>query len=175
MAENKNKLHEGTLSKEATMKFEFQNPTRLVFGGGTQRMASGRDRLAIPSAHDRACIVRPPRHHTRGGAGSAQPGVDALCRQGVPARFVRFAQRIFGLTARRADDAGCAREAVDRFEAFLRCIGCPTHLSELHIGEAMLPRYAQDTVRIVHDQEGRLPGRPPMKEADIVEVLRSAL
>ena len=55
--------------------------------------------------------------------------------------------------------------------AFLHSIGCPTHLSELHIGEAMLPRYAHDTVRIVHDAEDRLSGSPPMREAEIVEAL----
>lgn len=36
-------------------------------------------------------------------------------------------------------------------------------------------RFAQDALRIVHDEQGRLPGRPPMTEDDIVEVLRSAL
>jgi hypothetical protein len=63
----------------------------------------------------------------------------------------------------------------ERLETIKRSIGCPTRLSELRIGEAMLPRCAQDTAHIVHDQEGRLPGRPPMREAEIVEVLRSAL
>jgi alcohol dehydrogenase len=60
-------------------------------------------------------------------------------------------------------------------EGFLEGIGCPTRLSQLGLGEALLPRYAADTVRMIHDGEGRLPGRPPMSEADIVEVLRSAL
>ena len=64
---------------------------------------------------------------------------------------------------------------MDRFEAFLRSIGCPTRLSQLGIGEAMLTRYAKDTLRIVHDEAGRLPGYPAMNEAQIVEVLRSAL
>jgi alcohol dehydrogenase len=79
------------------------------------------------------------------------------------------------LPANSADDADCAREGVDRFEAFLRSIGCPTRLSELGIGEGMLSRYAQDTLRVVHDETSRLPGRPPMSETEIVEVLRSAL
>ncbi len=116
-------------------------------------------------------------HDITHGAGLAVPNPAWMrfAAKARPTRFVQFAQRIFGLKAKRADDAGCAREGVDRFEAFLHSIGCPTHLSELHIGEAMLPRYAQDTVRIVHDAEGRLPGRPPMGEAEIVEVLRSAL
>lgn len=34
MAENRNTVHEGTLPDRATMKFEYQNPTRLVFAAG---------------------------------------------------------------------------------------------------------------------------------------------
>jgi len=36
-------------------------------------------------------------------------------------------------------------------------------------------QYAEDAVLVVHDENGNLPGRPPMSKADIVEVLRSAL
>ena len=68
-----------------------------------------------------------------------------------PARFVQFGQRVFGLAAKGPQDADCAREGVDRFAAFLRAIGCPARLSQLGIGEALLERYARDTVRIVHD------------------------
>ena len=35
MAETGDKLNEGTRSEKATMQFEFQNPTRLIFGAGT--------------------------------------------------------------------------------------------------------------------------------------------
>lgn len=37
----------------------------------------------------------------------------------------------------------------------------------------MILQYAQDTVRIIHDTEGRLPGRPPTSEEDFTEVLRA--
>jgi alcohol dehydrogenase len=92
-----------------------------------------------------------------------------------PARFAQFAQRVFGVTARQGDDLGSALEGVDRLEAFHGSIGCPTRLSQLGIGAALLERYAEDTVRMIHDNEGRLPGRPPMTTSDIVEVLRAAL
>ncbi|MFZ4526526.1 MAG: NADH-dependent alcohol dehydrogenase, partial [Chlorobium sp.] len=92
-----------------------------------------------------------------------------------PARFAQFAQRIFGLSLKHPEDRDAAMEGIDRFEAFLHAIGCPTHLSQLEIGEALLERYAEDTVKIIHDGEGRLPGRPPMSKADIIAVLRSAL
>lgn len=92
-----------------------------------------------------------------------------------PARFAQFAERVFGVTARPGDELEYAREGIDRLEAFLRSIGCPTRLSQVGIGDGKLQTYAQDTLRVLHDNEGRLPGRPPMREQDIVEVLRSSL
>lgn len=90
-------------------------------------------------------------------------------------KFVQFAERIFGLDAKNSSDLDCALEGIDRFEAFLKSIGCPTRLSELGIGDALLTEYAKETVRIIHDDKGLLPGQPPMSKADIVAVLRSAL
>ncbi len=92
-----------------------------------------------------------------------------------PDKFVQFAERIFGLQATGPDDLDCALAGIDRFEAFLNEIGCPTRLSELEIDDSLITRYAQDTLRIVHDENGNLPARPPMTEADIVNVLRAAL
>jgi alcohol dehydrogenase YqhD (iron-dependent ADH family) len=90
-------------------------------------------------------------------------------------KFVQFAECIFGLKSKGPDDLDCALQGIDRFVAFLKSIGCPTRLSELGIDDALITRYAQDTLRIIHDENGNLPGRPSMTEADIVAVLRSAL
>jgi hypothetical protein len=95
-----------------------------------------------------------------------------------PDRFARFAQRIFGLSATGKDDLSLAMEGINRFEEFLRSIGCPTRLSELGIGEIteeMLFRYAEETLKVLQDEEGRLPGRPPLRKEDIVEILRMAM
>jgi len=92
-----------------------------------------------------------------------------------PAKFVQFAERIFGLAATGPDDLECALAGIDRFEAFLRSIGCPTRLSELGIDDALIETYATETLRIVHDDNGLLPARPAMSAADIVGVLRAAL
>ena len=92
-----------------------------------------------------------------------------------PQKFVQFAERIFGLESKGADDLDCALKGIDRFEAFLKRIDCPTRLSELDIDDFLIEKYAQDTLRIIHDENGCLPARPPMTEADIIEVLRSAL
>jgi alcohol dehydrogenase YqhD (iron-dependent ADH family) len=92
-----------------------------------------------------------------------------------PAKFVQFAERIFGLKAKCPDDLDCALHGIDRFEAFLKSIGCPTRLSELNIDDTQITRYAQDTLRVIHDENGNLPGRPAMAEADIIAVLNAAL
>lgn len=92
-----------------------------------------------------------------------------------PQKFVQFAERIFGLEAKGPEDMDCAMEGVDRFEEFLKSIGCPTRFSELDIDRSLITRYAQDTLRIIHDDDGKLPARPAMSEADIVSVLQSAL
>lgn len=92
-----------------------------------------------------------------------------------PDKFVQFAERIFGLEAKGRDDLDCALQGVKRFEDFLKSIDCPTRLSELKIDDTLITRYAQDTLRIIHDENGNLPGRPAMTEADIVAVLRAAL
>lgn len=92
-----------------------------------------------------------------------------------PVRFAQFAHRIFGIALKTPEDEEAAAEGIDRFEAFLRSIACPTRLSETGIGDELLERYASDTLLVAHDSEGRLPGRPPMSKADIMQVLRSAL
>jgi alcohol dehydrogenase YqhD (iron-dependent ADH family) len=91
------------------------------------------------------------------------------------AKYVQFAERIFGLKAKGADDLDCALEAIDRFEEFLRSIDCPTRFSELGIDDSLFETYAKDTLKIVSDGKGNLPGRPFLSVDDMVEIFRSAL
>lgn len=90
-------------------------------------------------------------------------------------KFVQFAERIFGIQGNGPDDLACALQGIDRLERFLKSIGCPTRLSELNIDGTLIPKYAQDTLRIMNDGNGRLPGRPPMTDADIQSVIKAAL
>ena len=91
------------------------------------------------------------------------------------AKFVQFAERIFGIPAKGPNDMECALSGIDRFEGFLKSIGCPTRFSELGIDGKLIGTYAKETLRIMHDDRGMLPARSPMSEADIVEVLKAAL
>ncbi len=116
-------------------------------------------------------------HDVTHGAGLAviNPSWMRFAAKHRPRKFAQFSERIFGLRAENADDLDCALQGIDRFEAFLQSIGCPIRLSELGIDNKLFSRYAQDTLRILHDENGNLPGRPPMTEADIIEVLQAAL
>lgn len=91
------------------------------------------------------------------------------------AKFVQFAERIFGLSPTGPDDLACALAGIDLLEAFLKSIGCPTRFADLGIDGSLIETYARDTLRIVNDGNGTLPARPPMTEADIIAVLRTAL
>lgn len=116
-------------------------------------------------------------HDIPHGAGLAvvNPAWMRFASRTRPERFATFASRIFGIPMQNPEDARAVAEGIDRFEAFLRSIGCPTRLSETGIGEKLLERYATDTLLVARDSEGRLPGRPPMSKEDIADVLRSAL
>ena len=116
-------------------------------------------------------------HDIPHGAGLAvvNPAWMRFAARSNPAKFAQFAERIFKQSLKHSEDKDVVQEGIDRLEAFLCSIGCPTRLSQVGIGDALLDRYAHDTVLVAHDREGHLPGRPSMSESDIVEVLRSAL
>lgn len=115
------------------------------------------------------------RHDIAHGAGLSvvNPAWMRFAARTRPERFAQFAKRIFGIT--NSDALAAALEGIDRFEAFLRSIGCPTRLSECGIGTELLDRYAEDTLLVAGNATGQLPGRPMMTKADIVEVLRAAV
>jgi alcohol dehydrogenase YqhD (iron-dependent ADH family) len=117
------------------------------------------------------------RHDITHGAGLAivNPAWMRFAAKTRPERFAQFAQRVFGLSPEGKDDLTLGLEGIDAYVDFLREIGCPTRLSEVRIGDALFEQYAEDASLVVHDDQGRLLGRPPMTKADIVEVLRSAL
>ena len=92
-----------------------------------------------------------------------------------PTKFVQFAERVFGLERGDKDDLALALEGIDKFEAFLRSIDCPTRFSELGIDDALFETYAKDTLKIVSDGKGNLPGRPPMSVEDMVGIFKAAL
>lgn len=116
-------------------------------------------------------------HDIAHGAGLAivNPAWMRFATKARPKKFVQFAERIFGLTPKSTDDLDTALAGIDRYEGFLRSIGCPTRLSEVGIGDELLSQYAKDAMLVANDGKGRLLGRPPMTEGDIVSVLRSVL
>lgn len=109
------------------------------------------------------------------GAGLAilSPAWMRFASQKNPCKYVQFARRVFGISARGPDDLDAAAAGIDRLEAFFRSLGCPTRLSTAGIGADHFERYARDALRVGGD--GRtLSGRPPLTVDDVLEVLRLA-
>ncbi len=116
-------------------------------------------------------------HDVTHGAGLAvvNPAWMRFAARNRPARFAQFARRVMGITDKFESPLDLANAGIDKFEEFLKSIGCPTRLSELNIDDKLLEQYAKDALQVLHDQNGCLPGRPPMTKEDIVNVFRSAL
>ncbi|MBF0311218.1 MAG: iron-containing alcohol dehydrogenase [Magnetococcales bacterium] len=115
-------------------------------------------------------------HDVAHGAGLAvvNPAWMRVAAAVRPARFAQFAERVFGVSQSSGSELDRAREGVDRFEAFLRSIHCPTRLSELNLDGSLIERYARETLQSVHDDQGRLPGRPAMDQATLIAMLHGA-
>jgi len=43
------------------------------------------------------------------------------------------------------------------------------------VTDEMLSYWADKTLEVLCDEEGKLPGRPPLRKEDIVEILRMAM
>lgn len=159
--------HEGRVVSPL-LGYHSSLPTTVLLDFSRAERSAIRRRLSLALGRYRAWA--------RYGAGLAvvNPAWMRFAAKARPGRFAQFAQRIFGLSATDKDDMSPAMEGIDKFEDFLRSIDCPTRLSELGIGEELFTRYAEDAVLVVHDENGNLPGRPPMSKEDIIEVLRSA-
>ncbi|GAB1353475.1 iron-containing alcohol dehydrogenase [Erysipelotrichia bacterium] len=116
-------------------------------------------------------------HDVTHGAGLAvvNPAWMRFAAKSRPAKFAQFARRVMGITEKFDNPLDLANAGIDKFEEFLKSIGCPFRLSELKIGDELFEQYAKDALQIIHDANGRLPGRPPMSKEDIVNVFRSAL
>jgi len=116
-------------------------------------------------------------HNVTHGAGLSivNPAWMRFAARAYPNKFVQFAERIFGLKASSDDDLATALAGIDRYENFLKEIGCPTRLSEVGIGDALLERYAKDSMLVATDGKGNLFGKPMMSVTDIVATLRTVL
>jgi len=167
------------------MNFEFQNPTHLIFGAGSiiklgeVTRQYGKKALIVTGGFPVHMIEHSLSAHqdVTHGAGLAilNPAWMRFAAKSRPARFAQFASRVMGISEKFDSPVELANAGIDKFEEFLKSIGCPTRLSELKIGDELFEQYAKDALQIIHDENGCLPGRPPMTTDDIVSVFCSAL
>lgn len=88
-------------------------------------------------------------------------------------KFVDFATFLFDVKD-TGNDENTALEGVAKYEEFLKKIGCPTRFKDLDIDESRFEDYADITLKVTHDENGKLPARPALSKADILEILNLA-
>lgn len=92
-------------------------------------------------------------------------------------KFVNFAQNIFNVK-KEGDELDIAKKGIEMFENFLASIGCPTRLSQINIKnveDRMIEKWVDDTLRVLCDEEGKIPGIIPLKREDIFLIYKMAL
>lgn len=89
------------------------------------------------------------------------------------ARFVQFAERIFGLEAAGPRDLDTALDGVAAFERFVESIGAPTRLGQVGIHDPDVEAMADDAIRVSGTEQGVLPGIPELSRDRLMELLRS--
>ena len=88
-------------------------------------------------------------------------------------KFARFASYLFGIQ-NDGDKVKTALAGVDKYEEFLKEIGCPVRFSELNIDESNYEKIAAVTLKVIHDENGNLPARPALSKEDILTILKNA-
>ena len=86
-------------------------------------------------------------------------------------KYVQFAERIFGIEARSAEDERAALAGIDAYERFLERIGAPRRLGDLEIPADAIPRLAEDAIRIYQERDQRLGGIPPLDRKGVEDLL----
>ncbi len=105
-------------------------------------------------------------HDIAHGAGLAilSPAWMRFAATHEPRKYESFAQRVFGVAS--------AQQGIDRLREFFASLGCPTRLSDAGIPASDIERIARDAIRVNGHGQGRIAGRPPLSEADVVAILR---
>lgn len=104
------------------------------------------------------------------GAGLAvvHPNYLEYVRSCAPAKFARFAQRVWEVDPAGKSQDELAAEGIRRVKAFFRELGAPATLAELGVGEADIDRIADLTDLSCWSYK-------PLTREDVVNILRMAL
>ena len=89
-----------------------------------------------------------------------------------PMRFAQLAVRVWGCDMDFEHPEKTALDGIARYEQFLKSIGMPTRLAELHVDPADIPAMAEKCKR---NNAGRLGFFRPLDTEDIAKILYSAM
>ena len=87
-------------------------------------------------------------------------------------RFAQLAVRVWGCDMDFEHPEKTGLEGIERYEQFLKSIGMPTRLGELHVDPADIPAMAEKCKR---NNAGKLGFFRPLDTGDIAKILYSAM
>ena len=89
------------------------------------------------------------------------------------AKFVQFAQRVFGITASGIDDADAAKEGISALKLWFEELGAPTSLSQIDILPEHYPEIL-DSLFLVYGKDGNIPAFVPHRRDDVKRIFSLA-
>jgi alcohol dehydrogenase len=92
-----------------------------------------------------------------------------------PDRYHRFARHVMKVDPHNKTREQIIEGGITAFRDFVEQAGVATHLSQVGVGEADLPAIVADVKKVSFNADGVLASNPPVSEAELLTILKSAL
>jgi hypothetical protein len=89
--------------------------------------------------------------------------------EGHPARFAKYAERVWDVSRKGKSDVQVAMEGIEKTEQFWRSLGIPKSLTEAGVSKSIFPKAAKQAARF-----GTMGSVQPINEADVLKILEMA-
>ena len=90
-------------------------------------------------------------------------------------QYSRFARNVMGVSTEGKTQEEIIVEGINTFRSFLKRIGTPLSLPDMHVENADIPLIVQNVVKVSFGSDGYLACNPPVSQDDIAEVLKKVL
>ncbi|MCP4449987.1 MAG: iron-containing alcohol dehydrogenase [Planctomycetes bacterium] len=92
-----------------------------------------------------------------------------------PDQYLRFAKRVMDTDPAGKSDQDVIDKGIAKFRKFLKTIGAPTSLGDVHVTEGDLAEIINGVARVSFGPDDQLACNPPVTREDLLAVLKKAL
>ena len=90
-------------------------------------------------------------------------------------QYARFAHNVMGVSTEGKSQEEVIHEGINTFRAFLKRIGTPLTLTDMHVENPDIPLIIKNVVKVSFGSDGYLACNPPVSQEDIAEVLKKVI